>query len=231
MNNKKSQANMMEMIKLLTAGSTRQKMMPLDPVSLIGGGVSAISSIFGGIRARKAAEEARQRLEEERARENAWYLRRYNEDYSDTAAGRNMIRQAKDFARQNWKRAEGAQAVAGGTEAAVAQAKEAGNRMVGNTVAEMAAQDTARKENADAQHNAAESNYTQQQIAIENNRAQQITNAAQQASNAIMNSAAALGGTGTKTKQETPTATDAAMTAAASAAMADRNIDLLRGKK
>lgn len=223
---------MMERMQSLTWLEPKRKMMPVDPISLAGAGASAISSFFGGISARKAAEKARQRLEEERARENAWYLRRYNEDYSDTAAGRNMIRQAKDYARQNWKRAAGAQAVAGGTDAAVAEAKNAGNKMVGNAIAGMAAEDTARKANVDAQHNAAERSYTQQQAEIENNRAAQITNAAQQASNAIMNGAIAVGGAGGNGKPAEQTGvTENVMATAAAAAMADRNIDLLRGKK
>lgn len=164
--------------------------------SAISGAVGLASSLIGGISASDAAEEAERRQKEAEAMEKAWYLRRYNQDYADTAAGQNLIRRAKEFAKQNWKKASGAQAVAGGTDAATAQAKEAGNRMVGETIANIAAQDTARKDRVDDMHRRAEEKFTQMDIARENQRAANITNAAQQASNAIMSVGSAIEGAG-----------------------------------
>ena len=146
-------------------------------------GASAIGAAAAA-RARRAAA-SRQRQEENA--EDAWYKRRYNEDYADTAAGQNLIRRAKDFAKENWKKAAGAQAVAGGTDAATAQAKEAGNRMVGDTIANIAASDQDRKNEVDNMHRQASQQFMQMDIARENQRAADITNAAQNASNAIMN--------------------------------------------
>ena len=125
-------------------------------ISAIGAGVGLASSLIGGAKAAEAAREAEKKQKAQEARENAWYTRRYNEDYLDTAAGQNLVRRAKDYARENWKKAAGAQAVAGGTDAATAMAKEAGNRMVGDTIANIAAADSQRKANVDAQHRQAE---------------------------------------------------------------------------
>lgn len=144
------------------------------------------TSILGGILSSNAAKKAQARQRQQEARENAWYTRRYNEDYLDTAAGQNLVNKAKEYARENWKRAQGASKVGGATEAASAMAKEAGNKMVGNTMANIAAQDTSRKARVDDQHRQAEANFAQMDIQRENQRAANITNAAQNASNALM---------------------------------------------
>jgi len=161
-------------------------------ISAIGAGVGLASSLFGGISASKAAREAEKRQRQQEAKENAWYARRYNEDYVDTAAGQNLVRRAKDYAREQWKRAAGAQAVGGGTDAATAMAKEAGNKLVGDTIADIAATDQQRKANVDTQHRQAEAQFAQMDMNRELQRAQNITNAAQSASNAIMSVAGAV---------------------------------------
>lgn len=160
--------------------------------SAIGAGVGLASSLFGGISAAKAAREAEKRQRQQEAKENAWYTRRYNENYIDTAAGQNLVRRAKDYARENWRKAQGAQAVAGGTDAATAMAKEAGNRMVGDTIANIAATDQARKSHVDDMHRQAEQQFAQMDMNREMQRAQSITDAAQGASNAIMSMAGAV---------------------------------------
>jgi len=166
-------------------------------LSAIGAGVGLASSLYGGIKAADAAKEAERRQRAQEAKENAWYTRRYNEDYADTAAGQNLVRRAKEYAKENWKKAAGAQAVAGGTDAATAMAKEAGNRMVGDTLANIAATDQARKAQVDDMHRQAQANFAQMDMAREQQRAQNITNAAQGASNAIMSAASAVDQAGT----------------------------------
>ena len=160
--------------------------------SAIGAGVGLATSLFGGTAAADAAREAERRQRQQEAKENAWYTRRYNEDYVDTAAGQNLVRRAKDYAREQWKKAAGAQAVAGGTDAATAMTKEAGNKMVGDTIANIAATDQARKDNVDNMHRQAQDKFAQMDMNRELTRAQNITNAAQGASNAIMSAASAV---------------------------------------
>ena len=160
--------------------------------SAIGAGVGLATSLFGGSAAADAAREAERRQRQQEAKENAWYTRRYNEDYVNTAAGQNLVRRAKDYAREQWKKAAGAQAVAGGTDAATAMAKEAGNKMVGDTIANIAATDQARKDNVDNMHRQAQDRFAQMDMNRELTRAQNITKAAQGASNAIMSAASAV---------------------------------------
>jgi len=162
----------------------------------IGAAIGAIgglaSSLIGGAASSSAAEAAERRQRQQEAKENAWYNRRYYEDYIDTAAGQNLVRRAKEFAKSQWKKAAGAQAVAGGTDASAAMAKEAGNRMMGDTIADIAAADQARKERVDELHRKAEAQFAQQDINREMQRANNIKEAAQGASNAIFSAAGSL---------------------------------------
>lgn len=158
----------------------------------IGAAAGLASSLIGGAKAADAAREAKREQRRAEARENAWYNRRYNEDYLDTAAGQNLLRKAKDFANTHWKKAEGARAVGGGTEASAAMAKEAGNKMVGDSVANIAANDQARKAQVDNMHRNAQDRFTQMNMNRELNRAQNITTASQNASNAILSATAAI---------------------------------------
>lgn len=161
-------------------------------VQLAGAAIGLASSLIGGAKAADAAREAKREQRRAEARENAWYNRRYNEDYLDTAAGQNLLRKAKDFANTQWKKAEGARAVGGGTEASAAMAKEAGNKMVGDSVANIAANDQARKAQVDNMHRNAQDRFTQMNMNRELNRAQNITTASQNASNAILSATAAI---------------------------------------
>ena len=151
------------------------------------------SSILGGVSSANAARRAERLRQEQDAKNAAWFNRKYNESYIDTAAGRNAIRQAQDFAKRQTQRAEGAAAVTGGTDAAVAQAKESANKMIGDTIGNLAAQDTARKENAEATYQQQQENSTAWQMQNQQMRANAIAQAAQGASNALIQGASLLG--------------------------------------
>ena len=166
-------------------------------VSAIGAGVGLATSLLGGAAASRAAKRAERRQRAQEAKEEAWYNRRYNEDYADTASGQNLIRRAKEYAKENWRKSAGAQAVSGGTDAATQMAKDAGNKMVADTLANVAASDQMRKSHVDDLHRQAESNFAQMDMNREMNRANSIQQAAGSASNAIMGMAGALEQTST----------------------------------
>ena len=170
-------------------------------------GASLASSIFGGIKSSKKQKEAERRLENEKLENEAWYNRRYNQSFADTASGQNYIRMAKDAAREAWQREAGAAAVGGGTDADVAAAKEAGVKMIGDTVAQMAATDTARKDNVDATYRAEKSRLNQQQIALDQQHAANNSQAASSASDALLTGALYFAGTKTPKTNSTGTTT------------------------
>jgi hypothetical protein len=163
-------------------------------VPLVMAGASALSSFWGGNKSAEAAAEAERQLQAEKNRVNAERTRAKYEDYIDTAAGQNLMRIARQERDKMWKREAGAAAVAGGTDAAVAQAKEAGNQMIGDTIANIAAQDTSRKDAKDASYRQELSNLNQQQIGAQRAKSQAIADAAGGASSALMQGAVATFG-------------------------------------
>lgn len=146
---------------------------------------SVASSLFGGAKARKAARQAERERKYRAAAEKAWYEKEYNTDYIDTKAGQNLMRRAQEVQDSYIRKADGAAAVGGGTAAATAMAKEAANRTMGDTIANIGAKDTARKQQvADAhfQHQVGQSQ-EREQAAMQT--AQNTSEAAQNMSNAL----------------------------------------------
>ena len=187
------------MYKILYRSSGLERQFKPQVAEFLGialGAIGAATSILGGVSSANAAKRAEKLRQEQDAKNAAWFNRKYNESYIDTAAGRNAIRQAIDYGKRQTQRAEGAAAVTGGTDAAVAQAKEGANRMVGDTIGNLAAQDTARKEQAEATYLRQQEQSTAQQMANEKAKAAGIAQAAQGASNAMMTGATLLNSVG-----------------------------------
>ena len=180
-------------------GHSVRKEMPLPlaiPVAMAAAG--ALSSIFGGSKSAQAARREQQRIREEKARTEAERIRAKNEDYIDTAAGQNLMRIAQEERDKIWKRESGAAAVGGGTDAAVALAKEQGNQMIGDTIANIAANDQSRKDQLDQSYR---QELSQQQIAAERAKSEAIAAAAGQAGSSLMQGAISTFG-GTKLGQK-----------------------------
>ena len=92
---------------------------------------------------------------------------------------------ARNEAEKQFRRAEGAAAVAGGTEESVARAKRDANEMLSQTASNIAAQGTARKDAIEQQYLNTKNSLTQQQIQNLQQKAQNISAAAGQASSAF----------------------------------------------
>lgn len=147
---------------------------------------SALSSLFGGSAARKAAKKAAAENRYRSNAEKAWFDKEYNTDYLDTKAGQNLMRRAQEVQDSYVRKTDGAAAVGGGTAASVAQAKESANKAMGDTIANIAAQDTSRKQHVADQHQSNVNQLSQERQQIEQNKANATTQAAQNMSNALM---------------------------------------------
>lgn len=145
------------------------------------------SSLFGANKAKKAARRAQAENTYRTNAEKAWYDKNYNTDYLDTKAGKNLMRRAKEVQDEYVRKADGAAAVGGGTAASVAMAKEAANKAMGDTIANVAAQDTARKQHVEDAHLQNTQQLSRERQQIEQQKAQAISDAAQNASNAMFN--------------------------------------------
>lgn len=145
------------------------------------------SSLFGANKAKKAARRAQAENQYRTNAEKAWYDKNYNTDYLDTKAGQNLMRRAQEVQDEYIRKADGAAAVGGGTAASVAQAKESANKAMGDTIANIAAQDTSRKQKVEDAHLANTQQLSRERQQIEQQKAQATSDAAQNASNAMFN--------------------------------------------
>lgn len=145
------------------------------------------SSLFGANKAKKAARRAQAENQYRTNAEKAWYDKNYNTDYLDTKAGQNLLRRAQEVQNEYIRKADGAAAVGGGTAASVAQAKESANKAMGDTIANIAAQDTSRKQHVEDAHLANTQQLSRERQQIEQQKAQATSDAAQNASNAMFN--------------------------------------------
>lgn len=145
------------------------------------------SSLFGANKAKKAARRAQAENQYRTNAEKAWYDKNYNTDYLDTKAGQNLMRRAQEVQDEYIRKADGAAAVGGGTAASVAQAKESANKAMGDTIANIAAQDTSRKQHVADAHLANTQQLSRERQQIEQQKAQATSDAAQNASNALFN--------------------------------------------
>ena len=110
------------------------------------------------------------------------------------------MRRAQEVQDNYIRKADGAAAVGGGTAASTAMAKEAANRTMGNTIANIGANDTARKASVSDQHMRNEQNLSKQREDIYNQQAETTAAAAQNMSNAMMSAATMLDGPGKASK-------------------------------
>lgn len=191
--------------KALTTDPTRIPFQPLraEWVAIAGLALAAASTILGGVSSAEKSRKAKNELRKRENRENAWYQSRYNEDYIDTKAGQAALNEAKEYARDYTKKAEGAAAVTGGTDAATAAAKQSGNKMIADTIRNISARDTARKDSLDRLHQDSQDQFSIQNQAIHQQEAANVANTAAQTSNVLMQGAAlASGGTAAETKTD-----------------------------
>jgi len=159
--------------------------------AIAGAALSAASSIGGAIAAKKQAKKAKAELDQQRRENEDWYNRRYNEDYTQTAEAQRALTLARDEAQRQLAAARGRQAVMGATDESVAAAQEAVNDGLADTMSQIAAQGTARKDAIDSSYRTTRSNLANQYMQLYNNRAAAVSQAAGNAAQGFMDFAAA----------------------------------------
>ncbi len=114
--------------------------------SLVGAGLSAVGSIFGGISASKAMKKVKKNLQAQKQANQDWYDRRYNEDATQRADAQRILTMTEESIKNRNRQAAGAQAVMGGTEESVAAAKAANNQALADATSQIAVNAEARKD-------------------------------------------------------------------------------------
>lgn len=146
--------------------------------AIIGAAGSIASSLIGGAQAKRAAEKANKELADQRQKNEDWYQRRYNEDYTQSAEAQAAMTRARELAREQMAAARGTSAVMGGTEAGIAAQQQAANKMLSDTMSNIAQNATARKDAVESQYLQTENALSQQQQNVYNQQAANSTAAA-----------------------------------------------------
>ena len=147
--------------------------------SIVGGGLSAAGAIFGGISASKAMKKAKRNVEAQRKKNQDWYDQRYNEDATQRADAQRILTQTEESIKQRNRAAAGSAAVMGGTDESVAAAKAANNEALADATAQIAANADARKGSIEATYLQNDNAFVEQLNAIEQGKAQAVSQAVQ----------------------------------------------------
>lgn len=171
--------------------------------SLIGAGIGAVGSIFGGIKASEAMREVKRGIEQQRKKNQDWYDRRYNEDATQRADAQRALEITREQMKRRNRAAAGTQAVMGGTEEAAAATREANNELMADTVSRIAADGEARKDSIEQQYRQRDAQLEGQLQNLEAGRAANIAQAVKGVSAAGASLADAFEDLPAKAKKET----------------------------
>lgn len=147
--------------------------------SLVGAGLSAVGSIFGGISASKAMKKVKKNLQAQKQANQDWYDRRYNEDATQRADAQRILTKTEESIRNRNKQAAGAQAVMGGTEESVAAAKAANNQALADATSQIAVNAEARKDQIEQTYQQRDAQIDDALNNLEVNKARAISSAVQ----------------------------------------------------
>lgn len=119
-------------------------------LGLVGAGVGLASGLFGGSKAAKAAKKQEQLINDQEAKNDAWYNRNYYQNYLDSSESRAAIKRVEDTMRKRNQEAQATAAVTGGTAESVLAQQENDQKLMSDTVGNLAARGDAKKEHVDA---------------------------------------------------------------------------------
>lgn len=146
--------------------------------SLIGAGMGAVGSIFGGIAASEAMKKVKRNIEDQRQRNENWYTRRINEDGTQRADAQRILSKTEDMIRNRNRQTAGTQAVMGGTEESVAAAKEANNQALAEAASQIAVASEARKDQIESVYQQRDGQFAEQLNDMERQKAGNLAQAA-----------------------------------------------------
>lgn len=134
--------------------------------ALIGAGLSLAGSIAGGIKSAKAAREQQKQIDEQRARNEAYYNKNYYQDYMDRSDVQAAMERVRSTMQRSNRMAQQQAAVTGATPESVIAQQQANNEAVVNAAQAIQAGDAANKARV-------EENYLNREASIDNQQMQQ----------------------------------------------------------
>lgn len=151
----------------------------MDPITLgTGAAASLASSIIGAVASSRANRKANDLIQTQRDENKRWYNTATNKDYTQRADVQAIFKRQKELLDEQYNRARKTAVVSGSTDESVALQKEAANKTLSDTATNIAAQSASYKDAVEQQYRAQDAALNQQQVAIEQNNANNIAKAA-----------------------------------------------------
>lgn len=155
--------------------------------SIIGGASALGSAIYSGIASSKQNRKAQQLLQQQRNDNRNWYNAKMSEDFTMRSDAQAVITKQRELLNEQYKNAQAANAVAGGSDEALAMQKAAANDAMAQTMSNIASEAAAEKDRAEQQYRAQDAALNQQQAQIAADQAKATAAAGAQAVNAGIN--------------------------------------------
>lgn len=172
-------------MRLISFEELTSKLISIMVGALIGAAAQVGSSIYGAVKSSQANKRARALLQNQRDENQKWYEQRMAEDYTQRADAQNILRKQRELLDEQYKRARATNIVAGGTDESLALQQANANDIMGETMSDIAAQASGYKDAVEQQYRSQDSALNQQQIAIEQQQADNIADAAGQMGSAV----------------------------------------------
>lgn len=172
-------------MRLISFEELTSKLISIMVGALIGAAAQVGSSIYGAVKSSQANKRARALLQNQRDENQKWYEQRMAEDYTQRADAQNILRKQRELLDEQYKRARATNIVAGGTDESLALQQANANDIMGETMSDIAAQASDYKDAVEQQYRSQDSAFNQQQIAIEQQQADNIADAAGQMGSAV----------------------------------------------
>lgn len=144
---------------------------------MLGTIISAAGALYGGYQSAKANEKARDMLRQMDQQNKSWYERNYNEDATRRADAQHLLQMTEDSIKRRNRQAAGTAAVMGGSTESVAAQQAANGEAMANVMGQVAAANSARKDQIDRQYLATQQGIQSSMIDMEQNRAKQTAEA------------------------------------------------------
>ena len=126
--------------------------------AIIGAAASIGGSIYGAVKNAREARKQKRALEEEDKANEAWFMRRYNEDATQRADAQRIFSKTREAVKERNKAAEGTKSVVGGTDESVAATRESNAAALSDAASQIAASAEARKDEVEDKYMANKSN-------------------------------------------------------------------------
>lgn len=146
----------------------------------LGGATSLASTILGQVASNRYNKQAQAEIDARKKENKQWYDQKMNEDYLMRSDVQNVLRKQRELLDEQYQRARATNIVAGGTDESLALQQQAANKVLGDTMADIASNASTYKDNVEQQYRAQQDSLSQQQQQIYNNQANQVSQAASQ---------------------------------------------------